>query len=84
MGGGSGVLSMAAWSLVMLSLRVRATVARTRVDTVDRTRGMTWVRVGYLGEVCGRPQHEDPEDGGPAERSYAFTNQAAELAHLGL
>lgn len=74
---------MAASSLVMLSLRVRATVLRTRVDTLDRTRGLTWVRVGCLGEVCGRPQHDDREDGGPPERSYAFANQTAELAHLG-
>lgn len=75
---------MAASSLVMLSLRVRSTVARTRVATVDRSRGVTWVRVGCLGEVCGRPQREDREDGGPSERSYAFTNQAPKLAHLSL
>ena len=58
---------MAASSLVMLGLRLSPTVAGTRLETVDRTGGVTRVRAGCVGEIRRRAQHKDDEDGRPRE-----------------
>jgi hypothetical protein len=68
----------------MLSLRLGPMVTGTRLETVARTRGVTWVRANRLSNIRRRAQHQDYEDGRAREARQAFTHPDADLAHIGV